>query len=283
VLEKERVPFDDVPTPEVAVAATTGAIDRLRARSGGGRALGIGVAVPGIVAQGNGIVRNAPHLGWREVPLGQLLTAATGLPARVSNDAAAGAQAEWVFGAGRGVDDLVYLHAGASGIGAGIISGGRPVVGATGHAGELGHAAVRRHGPRDTIGLRGTLEAEVTRERLLAVLGLERADPDELALALVTSDAPAVRAEIERQIDHLAVAIANAVNLLNPARFVLGGFLSALAAVGRPLLERAVAERTLPLPDERIEIVQAELGSDLLLIAAAELPFARLFADPLTV
>ena len=283
VLEKERVPFDEVPTPEAAVAAAAAAIERLRARSHTARAVGIGVAVPGIVAQGDGVVRNAPHLGWREVPLSRMLTEATGLPARVSNDATAGAQAEWVFGAGRGVDDLVYLHAGASGIGAGIVSGGRLLIGATGHAGELGHTAVRRHGPRDTIGLRGTLESEVTRERLLAALGLDRADPDELARALVTSDAPAVRSEVDRQIDHLAVAIANAVNLLNPGRFVLGGFLSALVAVDRPRLERAVAERTLPLPGERIEIVQAELGSDLLLIAAAELPFARLFADPLAV
>jgi predicted NBD/HSP70 family sugar kinase len=280
VLEKERVPFDDVPTPSAAVAAAASAAERLQARSGGGRAVGVGAAVPGIVQQNGGIVRNAPRLGWREVPLAAMLTDATGLPARVANDATAGAQAEWVFGAGRGVEDLIYLHAGASGIGAGIISGGRPLLGATGHAGELGHTSVRRHGPRDTIGLAGTLEAEVTRERLLAVLGLDRADPDELEAALIASGSPQVQGEVSRQIDHLAIAIANAVNLLNPARFLLGGFLSALVAVDRPRLERAVAERTLPVPGESIEIRRAELGSDLLLIGAAELPFTRLFADP---
>jgi predicted NBD/HSP70 family sugar kinase len=283
VLEKERVPFDDVPSPSAAVAAVASAAERLTVRSRGGRAVGVGAAVPGIVQQNGGIVRNAPRLGWREVPFAAMLTDATGLPARVANDATAGAQAEWVFGAGRGVEDLIYLHAGASGIGAGLISGGRPVLGATGHAGELGHTAVRRHGPRDTIGLAGTLEAEVTRERLLAVLGLDRADPDELEVALLTTVSPDVTAEVDRQIDHLAIAIANAVNLLNPARFVLGGFLSALYAVDRQRLERAVAERTLPVPGESIEIRRAELGSDLLLIAAAELPFARLFADPLAV
>ena len=281
VLEKVRVPFDDVPTPETAVDAVVEALQGLVRRASQGRVIGIGAAVPGIVRQGDGVVRNAPHLGWREVPLAAMLTDATGLPARVANDAAVGAQAEWVFGAGRGVNDLVYLHAGASGIGAGIVADGRPLVGATGHAGELGHTAVRRHGPRDTIGLRGTLEAEVTRERLLSVLGLDRADPDELERALITSTAPAVRVEVDRQIDHLAVAIGSAVNLLNPARFVLGGFLSALVAVDRPRLERAVRDRTLPLPGEEIEIRRAQLGSDLLLIAAAELPFARLFADPL--
>lgn len=283
VLEKERVQFDAVPTPEAAVAAAVAAAERLLGRFPQGRAIGIGVAVPGIVRQGDGVVRVAPHLGWREVPLSEMLTDATGLPTRVANDATAGAQAEWVFGAGRGVDDLVYLHAGASGIGAGIVTGGRPLPGATGHAGELGHTAVRRRGPRDTIGLRGTLEAEVTRTSLLAVLGLDRADPDELEEALIRSTAPAVRAEVDRQIDHLAVAIANAVNLLNPARFVLGGFLSALLAMDRPRLERAVRRRTLPLPGEDLRIRPAELGSDLLLIAAAELPFARLFANPLAV
>jgi predicted NBD/HSP70 family sugar kinase len=283
VLEKERVPFDDVPSPTAAVAAAAAAAERLVRRSGSGRPVGIGAAVPGIVQQGEGIVRNAPHLGWHDVPLGRMLTDAIGVPARVANDASVGAQAEWVFGAGRGVDDLIYLHAGASGIGAGVICDGRPLFGATGHVGELGHTTVRRHGPRDTIGLRGTLEAEVTRERLLKALELDRADPDELEQALIRSDSPEVKAEVGRQLDFLAIAIANAVNLLNPARFVLGGFLSALVAVDRPRLVRAVIERTLPLPGEAVEIVQAELGSDLLLIAAAELPFARLFADPLAV
>ncbi|MGN6742201.1 MAG: ROK family protein, partial [Amnibacterium sp.] len=157
VLAKERIPLDAPPTPEDAVRLAADAARRLLRGAGEVRLLGAGVAVPGVVRRGDGLVRLAPPLGWRDVPIAAMLGEALGVQAGAANDAGLGAQADWVFGAGRGVDDIVYLHAGASGIGAGIISGGRPLLGATGHAGELGHTAIRRHGPRDTIGLRGTL------------------------------------------------------------------------------------------------------------------------------
>jgi predicted NBD/HSP70 family sugar kinase len=239
------------------------------------------VAVPGVVRRVDGLVRLAPHLGWRDVPIAAMVGEALGVQAGAANDAGLGAQAEWVFGAGRGVEDLVYVHGGASGVGGGIVSGGALVGGATGHAGELGHVGIRRGGRADTIGVRGTLESEVRRSALLEVLGLERADPDELESALIADRSRPVRDEVRRQIDALAVALASVINLLNPSRIVLGGFLSALTAATPGRLADVVATRALPLPDEPVDIRRAELGSDLLLIGAAELPFTRLFADPL--
>ena len=282
VLAKERVPFDATPSPEEAVAITAAAVRRLLdAAPADSRVLGAGIAVPGVVRRTDGVIRLAPHLGWRDVPIAAMLGEALGVPSAAANDAGLGAQAEWVFGAGRGVDDLVYVHGGASGVGGGIISGGSLVGGSTGHAGELGHVGIRRGGQADTIGVRGTLESEVRRGALLQVLGLEHADPDEFESALVADRSRAVRAEVRRQVDALGVALASTINLLNPSRIVLGGFLSALAAIASKRLADAVAERALPLPDDPIDIRRAELGSDLLLIGAAELPFARLFADPL--
>jgi predicted NBD/HSP70 family sugar kinase len=283
VLAKERVPFDAPPTPEEAVAVAVEAARRLLARAGTARLVGAGVAVPGIVRRVDGLVRLAPHLGWRDVPIAAMVGEALGVQAGAANDAGLGAQAEWVFGAGRGVEDLVYVHGGASGVGGGIVTGGTLVGGATGHAGELGHVGIRRGGRPDTIGVRGTLESEVRRSALLEVLGLERADPDELEAALMSDRSRPVRAEVRRQIDALAVALASVVNLLNPGRIVLGGFLSALTAATPGRLADMVATRALPLPDEPVDIRRAELGSDLLLIGAAELPFTRVFADPLPV
>ncbi len=279
---KERIAFDAPPTPERAVAATADAVRRLRAGAGeGSRIVGAGVAVPGIVRRADGLVRLAPHLGWRDVPVAAMLADALGIQVDAANDAGLGAQAEWVFGAGRGVDDLVYVNGGASGVGGGIISGGALVSGANGHAGEIGHISIRRGGGPDTIGARGTLESAVRRSVLLAALGLDRADPDEFESALLADRSAEVTAEVRRQIAALAVALSSVVNLLNPSRIVLGGFLSALAAAEPARLRAGVAARTLPLPDEPIDIRRAELGSDLLLIGAAELAFARLFADPL--
>jgi predicted NBD/HSP70 family sugar kinase len=282
VLAKERIALAEAPTAEQAVALSAEAIDRVVATAGPSRRIiGVGIAVPGIVRMSDGLVRLAPHLGWRDVSLASMLEAATGLPVSAANDASLGARGEWIFGAGRDAADLIYLNGGASGIGGGIVSGGVLLGGATGHAGELGHAAVRRRGSADTAGASGTLESEVTRAALLRVLGLASADPDELERALLADRSKAVRGEVDRQIDHLAVALGTAVNLLNPSRIVLGGFLAALAAADPELLDRRVAQHTLPALGEQVEIRRAELGSDLLMIGAAELAFERLFADPL--
>ncbi|MFX7731917.1 ROK family protein, partial [Acinetobacter baumannii] len=84
----------------------------------------------------DGLVRTAPHLEWTDAAIGDLITRATGLPARVGNDAALGALAESLFGAARGAHDVVYLTGGASGIGGAVIVGGVPLGGAGGYAGE---------------------------------------------------------------------------------------------------------------------------------------------------
>ncbi len=94
------------------------------------RLTGVGVAVPGPVRASDGLVREAPHLGWTDAALAGLMTDATGLTTHVANDAALGAVAEHLFGAARGVHDVVYLNGGASGIGGAVIVGGIPLGGA---------------------------------------------------------------------------------------------------------------------------------------------------------
>src|SRR5690349_254877 len=128
--------------------------------------VGIGVAVPGLVRPETGIVALAPHLDWHDEPLAQMLAEATGYRAFAGNDAKLGMIAETVFGAGRGVSDLVYLNGSASGIGAGVLAGGRPLWGARGYAGELGHTLINSNGRRCHCGQRGCLETEVNLRRL---------------------------------------------------------------------------------------------------------------------
>lgn len=280
VLAVDRSPFAAAPTVEETVDAAAAAVRRLLAQEPGRAPVGAGLAVPGVVSTADGVVRLAPHLGWRDVPLARRFADVLGVPVSAANDATLGARAEALFGAGRGVSDLVYLNGGASGIGGGIVAGGVPLVGATGHAGELGHLIVSSAGRLDTLGVRGTFESAVSRAALLAALGLDGADADGLETALIESGDPVVLREIDAQVDVLATAIANAVTVLNPARVVLGGFLSALAAVAGPRLDQLVAERALPGIGERVEIRRSELGNRIMLIGAAELAFAPLLADP---
>ena len=242
---------------------------------------GVGVAVPGLVRSSDGMVRDAPHLGWTDVALRELIEAATGLPAVVGNDAAMGVLAEHLFGVAQGIDDIVYLNGGASGIGGGLIVQGIPIAGASGYSGEFGQnrPGIARQDDRRVPD--GVLEDEVSRARLLQVVGLTHADEPTLAAALAASDGLAVAEELARQQRILATALGNAVNVLNPSLIVLGGFLATLAAHDAAALEAAVAAQSLPVAGEGLDIKVAELGENRLLIGAAELAFARLLADPL--
>lgn len=232
----------------------------------GSRIVGIGVAVPGLVRQAAGLVRNAPHLGWVDEPLAASIAAATGLPVSVGNDASLGALAEHLFGAARGAGDVVYLNGGPSGIGGGIIVQGAAVGGVGGYAGEFGQNRVR--------GTESVLEDEVSRARLLDALGLVSADDAALADAIARSASEAVHAECQRQRGILAQALADAVNILNPAVVVLGGFLAVLAALDPEDFSAEVASLAMAENGEGLRILPASLAADRLLLGAAEITFS---------
>lgn len=284
VTRRTRYATAGIPTAAEAVTLVRAAIDELRPQlEVSVRVIGIGVAIPGLVREVDGLVRLAPHLAWIDEPFARLLQESVGMPVSVSNDANLGANAERIYGAGRAASDLVYLNGGASGIGAGVVSGGVPLAGFSGYAGELGHTLVNSAGVRCHCGAIGCLETEVNRHALLTVLGLDSADDDELDRALAASDSASVAAEIERQLVFLAVAVRNATNIFNPQLIVLGGFLGAIMGAAPGRLEQLVSDSALGASAESLRIARAQLGSNLLMVGAAELAFAALLADPAAV
>ncbi|MEO5534105.1 MAG: ROK family protein [Pseudolysinimonas sp.] len=281
VERRVRRPVDAVPTPEDAVAIIADVVRELVAASPRNRRVAaIGLAIPGLVRASDRLVRWASHLGWREVPFAAMVEDAVGLPVVADNDASLGALAEHLFGAGRGVDDLIYLNGGASGIGGGAIVRGSLLTGRGGYAGEFGQNRPGVDDPHNRVTSRGTLEDEVSRARVLDLLGLESADEPQLAAAIETSASPAVRVEMRRQQGILAAALGNAVNVFNPELVVLGGYLATHLAWDPPSLEDAVRDTTVPAAWEGTSIVPAALGEDRLLIGAAELAFRPLLRDP---
>ncbi|MBM7503946.1 ROK family protein [Agromyces aurantiacus] len=286
IAARERIEVDHLVTPEETARLTADAIARWRAASlRSARFAGVGLAVPGLVRASDGLVRFAPHLEWREAPIRAFVEEATGLPTAVGNDASLGAIAEHLFGAGRGVDDLVYLNGGASGIGGGLIVHGRAVGGTSGYAGEFGQNRPGIASADDRRAAGGVLEDEVSRTRLLEAVGLRAADEPTLAAAIRSAldgaDAATVAAELDRQRRILATALANAVNVLNPSLVILGGFLATLADLDPEALRAAMAAQAMPAAVEDVEVRVAALGEDRLMIGAAEAAFAGLLADPL--
>jgi predicted NBD/HSP70 family sugar kinase len=269
------------PTVEETVAIAAARIAELRATLPHEATIaGIGIAVPGLVRETDGLVRLAPHLEWVDEDLTTRLEARTGLRTRAGNDASLGAVAELTFGAGRGLGDLVYLNGGASGIGGGIVVGGAVYGGAGGFAGEWGHTRVAAPDRSAGEAASGVLEDLVSRARLLAVLGSDNPSPAELDAAVASSDSAEVAAEVDRQVVVLAVAVANIVNVLNPQIVVLGGFLGTLVRCAGTRFEDLVAGGTLAASFGGTRFAPAELGPDLLMIAGAELVFADVLRDP---
>ncbi len=281
VIKKIRYVTEHSPSVGEAVNISAVVIEAMRSELDSRyRTVGIGVAVPGQVRASDGLVRMAPHLAWQDEPFGRLLEDATGFDVVADNDAHLGAMAESTFGAGRGLSDVIYVNGGASGIGGGIIAGGVPLGGVDGYAGEIGHTLVNSDGIACQCGAMGCLETEVRRENLLSVLQLDNADPDELESALLASSSPSVIAEVHRQLDFLAIALRNSINMLNPQLVIVGGFLASIYAAAPHYLQALLAKQPLLASRDGVRVTRAELGSDLLIIGAGELAFEAILADP---
>ena len=189
--------------------------------------LGVGVGTPGVVSP-DGVVISAPNLAWTDLPLGTRLHADLGLPVVVRNDANAAILAEYTFG--EALSDVMLIRIGR-GIGAGVIAGGQPLVGARFAAGEIGHVVVGTDdGPLCVCGRRGCVEAWVNVPRLTAEIDASPALRESLL-----ADAGA----------RLGVAIAPIVAALDLSEIVLSGPRELLAGSFAEAATRALHERTL--------------------------------------
>ncbi len=279
-------------TPERVVDVIRHALQQAAAAAGVdlSRAGRIGVGVAGQCLGATGVVLNAPNLGWRDVPFGDMLAAAVSLPVKVANDLAVAAWGEKKFGAAKGLDEVVLVFVG-SGVGSGVIVHGRLHDGATGVAGEFGHIKVRPARPDTKVrrcgcGEWGCLESYTSgmnvaarvREDLAAgartaVRELSGGDPARVSASLVeeahrAGDAYAV-ALWDEVGDLLGTSIANLVTILNPARLILGGGVllgcPALAGVMRRRFDEAVSRSAL----RGFTVERAWLGDDAGVVGAA--------------
>jgi glucokinase len=285
---RERTPARVVEVVHHALAQAAGAASIAVTAAGC-----VGVGVAGQCLGATGVVLNAPNLGWRDVPFGELLRGAVGVPVRIANDLSVAAWGEKRFGAAKGIDDVVLVFVG-SGVGSGLILGGRLHEGAQGVAGEFGHIKVRPARPGTTprrcgCGQVGCLEAYTSGMNVAARVREEIAAGAETSiLALAGGDAARVTASLvddayragdayaralwEEVGDLLGTATANLVTLLNPARLILGGGVllgsPALAGLVRERLDVAVSRSA----TKGLTIERAWLGDDAGVVGAAVLP-----------
>ncbi len=154
--------------------------------------------------------------------------------------------------------------------------------GANGYAGELGHFRIRSGGERDSAGLQGTLESEVSRDALVESLGLDRRDYHRIDEVLAEKRTPRAQQEVYRQVEALGTALGAMVTIFNPDLIVLGGFLGSLLDAEPTRLRSTIARETLAPQFSAVQITRPTLGDEIILIGAAELAFQELLADPTT-
>jgi len=260
---------------------------------------GIGIGAPGPLNNRTGVIFAPPNLkGWRNVPLRDTFQEHFNVPTFVENDANAAALGEYMFGAGRGSKELVYLTI-STGIGGGVIADGKILEGVIGTAAELGHMTIDWHGERCNCGNIGCLEsiasgtAIARRANAMVVLG-KADDLRDFALThqdetssqqkdtslYINARTVAQAAEagiplavdiIDRAAEALGVGLVNIIHIFNPETIILGGSVS---QIGARLLDPArsiMNERAMDVPRDAVRLVIAELGPNVGLVGAGAL------------
>ena len=248
-----------------------------------GTMVGVGIGVPGLVRQPDGLVRFAPNLGWVDVPLGDHVARELGIstPVTIGNDSDLGAIAERLRGSARGAANVIYLS-GQIGVGAGIVIDGSLLMGAQGYGGEVGHMRINPKGRECRCGSHGCWETEIGEPALrLAAHASDRETVQDIVARAAAGDKVAQKG-LKRVGEWLGIGVGNLVNIFNPDVVVFGGTLREVLPATRDQVELMVAE-SLPAPREHVQLSLPALGGDSTLVGAAEAAFEPLLHDPLAV
>ncbi|MFB4271591.1 ROK family protein [Nonomuraea sp. GTA35] len=299
LLVERRVVFDAMGNgPDRAVRrlglVATEAVEAMR-RAGASPA-GITVAVPGLVDVAHGVVTFAPNLYWHNLPLADRLTSVLGplkVPVRVDNDANLAALAEYTSGVAAGTSDLVYLT-GEVGVGGGIISGGKLLLGADGFSGEVGHLSVDPNGGRCGCGRTGCFETKVGLAALVGAAMPEQAyglpgrpvpDPGErvadIARGLASGDARMMKA-VAQVGQWLGLGGSIVANLFNPRVIVIGGYFASLAEWLLPHAQDQLQRLMVAAPAAQCRFVASTLGFGAASRGAASMVVSQIIEDPTT-
>jgi glucokinase len=277
-------------TAEEGLRAVVQAIDGLMRDRRAKAASGIGMSVPGWVDSARGTLLSATNIPcWKDFPLARRVAQRYGLRTRIANDANVAALAEAMWGAGTGYGNVFYVTLG-TGIGTGIVRGGRIYQGRTGAAGEGGHVTIDFRGPLCGCGKRGCIEAYASgtaigkraRERLiehgsgqsqmvsLAEGKIEAVTSEIVGKAAARKDRLAIEV-LNEAAERLAIWLGNVIELLEPDVIVVGGgvghlMMSRVANIRGALDLWAINPRWREIP-----IVEARYRAESAMVGAAAL------------
>ncbi len=266
---------------EAVLGDIVGAIECLRRQYGAAGLAGIGVGIPGFIRMKEGVIASSPNLPYMEnFPVRDEISSRLNTPVILENDANAAALGEKWMGAGREVNDLVLLTLG-TGIGGGIIYGGRVIRGFVGMAGELGHITVNPTGNPCGCGNQGCLEKHASATAVTAMAGMlhlgeNLSSKDVFDLAHQPGEAGDKARTIWRIMgESLGVALAALVNTFNFRLYLLSGGMLPAWDLFAPHMLRVLEQRSATYRATRQDtrVARATLGNEAGLFGAAYLPW----------
>ncbi|HHV74186.1 transcriptional regulator [Thermoanaerobacterium sp. PSU-2] len=247
---------------------------------------GIGIGAPGPLNADRGVVECPPNLpGWIDIPLVDILKRDFDTEIKLNNDANVAALAEHLFGAGQGINNMVYMTV-STGIGGGAIIDGKLYNGANSNAAEIGHHTINFDGPRwCNCGNPGCLESyasgtslvkfakkhiESGKDTILKDKPLGELKAEDIFDAAKSGDKLSLEL-IENEAFYLGIGIVNIMAFYNPELIIIGGGLSSQWDVLYDKMMRTVDERALKPNRQICKVVKAKLGGNVGLIGAASL------------
>jgi predicted NBD/HSP70 family sugar kinase len=261
VLAERRCDLDVSHNAAEALDTATRMVDEVLAEAKVERrsVIGAGIGIPGPVDRAQGAVGSATILpGWIGLRIGNAMQDRLGMPVEIENDANLGALAELTWGAGRECSNFAYVKV-ATGIGAGLVIGGRLLRGASGTAGEIGHTTLDEAGALCYCGNRGCLETVASGPAIIGLVGLVNGEVPTLSQIVDLAAAGEVRCHraIADAGHEIGVAIAGLCNLINPERVVVGGLLSRTGEVLLHPMRESIRRHAVQAAAEKLEVVPA--------------------------
>ncbi len=275
ILKKISFPSETQRGAEYLIAKIIQAVEELTAYNG---VKAIGISCGGPLDSKRGIVLSPPNLpGWDNIPIVDIIQKQFNIKSFLKNDANAGALAEWLYGAGRGFDNIIFMTFG-TGLGAGLILNGKLYEGTTDTAGEVGHIRLAKSGPLG-YGKEGSFEGfcsgtgivnlakKIMREKPFASSILESKNTENITAKDIFEAAKRgdklAKEIITTSARYLGYGISILIDILNPQRIIIGSIFTRNEELFREEMERVIAKETLPIAREVCRVVPSQLGENI--------------------
>lgn len=285
LISQKKIEFENNVTPSSAINLISENAKELILESKS-KVIGMGVSMEGLVDEKEGTLILASNFGWQNVDIKNTLSRSLDIPVFVNNDVKALAKGEEMFGEAKTSDNFILLYTGY-GIGASLISDGKIYRGTSNYACEIGHITLDINGPLCSCGNRGCFEALASGEALIKEIksnNLSHLFRKEISLneiiEKISENNEHILKLIEKQAYYIGIGIANIINIFNPSKIIVDGYISCVPQHIKDIIINEVDKRSLKNMRENAEVVFSCMGTESKFKGAVGILISELFDNP---